>query len=114
LGWLFTMVGSFFAWLCFYEPRARPLAAKLVSIFTPSAYSVERFKEAFHGGSSGQFVMLCMLLLTAITLFFEWQSVRNGKEAYSFFRRPAVLFALVVLTLILSPGKSNGFIYFAF
>ncbi len=54
------------------------------------------------------------LLLTMLTLLTEWFSVRDKNEEYYYLRQPVALGMLVVLTLLLAPGKTNAFIYFAF
>ena len=115
LGWALTMLATFLAWLCFYETRLPALAAKLKSIFTPSAYALRNFHLLpSHWNGAQLLVMGCMLVLCAATLLGEWASVRRVQEPFAFFRRPAVLIVLAALTVILSPGKTNGFIYFAF
>jgi hypothetical protein len=53
-------------------------------------------------------------LLTAFTLLAEWFSVADRNDEYYYLRQPLVLGLLVVLTVLLAPGKTNAFIYFAF
>jgi D-alanyl-lipoteichoic acid acyltransferase DltB (MBOAT superfamily) len=114
-GWLLTMVTGFCAWLGFYETRTSVLAIKMKALLTPHAYGGVALREALHRWSSADsFVMMCFLLLTTGVLLLEWQSVARRKAPYYYLYHPAVLVALVVLTVILAPAKSNGFIYFAF
>lgn len=114
IAWLVTMFASYLAWLCFYELKPGALLAKLQTLCTPSAYGGAAWREAtmLWNGPDG-LVLLAMLLLTAVVLTVEWRSVARG-EPYSLLRKPPVLLILVVLTLALSPGKNNDFIYFAF
>jgi len=116
LGWAITMLATFLAWLCFYETRLPALAEKLKSLFTPSAYAPGNLNLlGFDYWTDAQLlVMVCMLGLCAATFLGEWLSVRRAQEPFAFFRKPVVLMVLAALTVILSPGKSNGFIYFAF
>ena len=55
-----------------------------------------------------------MLALTGAVLLLEWLSVRRQNEPFCYFRRPWVMYLLVLLTLLLAPGINNAFIYFAF
>jgi len=114
-GWMLTMLTSFCAWLGFYETRTPVLAAKLKTLLTPHAYGGSALHEALNNWSSGSgFVVFCFLVLTTMVLVLEWQSVARRDTPYYYLCRPPVLVALVILTVILAPGKSNGFIYFAF
>ena len=114
-GWTLTMFTSFFAWLGFYETRTVVLVTKVRTLLTPHAYNGAALHEFARGFAlSNSFVMLCFLLLTAVVLLLEWQSVARRDEPYHYLCHPAVLVALVILTVILAPAKSNGFIYFAF
>ncbi len=114
-GWLLTMAVSFLAWLCFYETRTGMLGQKLHALFTPGAYRGAALHEAAaRWFSPDGFVMMCFLGLTAMVLTAEWLSVARCNEPYHFLRRPPVLTALVILTVLLAPGKQNDFIYFAF
>ncbi len=115
LGWALTMLGTFYAWLCFYERRTDVLLHKAGVLLTPAAYSGAALREAVHGLASGSgFVLGCFLALTALTLLAEWFSVARKDEEYWYLRRPYVLAVLVALTILLAPGKQNAFIYFAF
>lgn len=115
VGWLLTMLTGFCAWLGFYETRTSVLATKLETLLTPHAYGASALREALHQWSSANgFVLLCFLLLTAIVLLLEWQSVARRDLPYYYLSRPAVLIGLVMLTVILAPARSNGFIYFSF
>jgi D-alanyl-lipoteichoic acid acyltransferase DltB (MBOAT superfamily) len=114
-GWALTMLTSFCAWLGFYETRTSVLATKLKTLLNPHAYGTSALHEALHQWSSANgFVVFCFLVLTMIVLLLEWQSVARRDVPYYYLYRPAVLVALVILTVILAPGRSNGFIYFAF
>jgi hypothetical protein len=53
-------------------------------------------------------------VLVCASLMLEWRSVRQFNEPYILLRRKPVLIVLVILTMLLAPGKNNGFIYFAF
>ena len=44
----------------------------------------------------------------------EWLSVRRKNDPFYYLRQQWVLYVLVLLTLLLSPGINNAFIYFAF
>jgi len=115
LGWLLTMLTAFAAWLCFYETRTPALMSKMAALFTPKDYNLAAFRElAKVFRSPDGFVLGCFLLMAAAALFVEWLSVARRDEPYLFLRRPAVLIALVILTVVLLPEESNGFIYFAF
>lgn len=114
-GWALTMACAFLAWLCFYEVDTPSLMAKMQAVFTPAAYSVVAFKEAVNRWAGGeQFAIACLLILVGAILLLEWRSVARTGEPYSLLRRPVPVVILVVLTVWLSPGKNNGFIYFAF
>jgi D-alanyl-lipoteichoic acid acyltransferase DltB (MBOAT superfamily) len=115
LAWGLTMVGSFYAWLSFYELRTDVLLQKSKVLLMPSAYNGEALHEAIRGLASGDGIALGgFLLLTALTLLVEWLSVTDKNEEYYYFRQPLALGVLVALTLLLAPGKTNAFIYFAF
>lgn len=115
IGWGLTMLTSFCAWLGFYETRTSVLVAKVKTLLTPHAYNGAALHDVMHQlASSNGFVLICFLLLAAATLLFEWQSVARRDVPYYYLCKPAVLIALVILTVILAPAKSNGFIYFAF
>ena len=115
VAWLLTISASFVAWLAFYELRTAVLADKLVSLVRPAAYNREALREAVtHWESSDALVMCSLLALTITMLMLEWSSVRKGGEPYHLLLRPRALMVLAVLTVVLAPGKNNGFIYFAF
>jgi alginate O-acetyltransferase complex protein AlgI len=115
LGWLITMTAVFYAWLAFYETRVDMLAQKALSLVTPAAYGRTALLEAAqHFRSPEGFVTGCLLALSATVLTAEWLSIRHQQEPYRLFFNPAISVALVVLTVLLAPGTSNGFIYFAF
>lgn len=115
IAWVVTMVAVFAAWLAFYETRTDVLAQKAFSLISPSAYGLTALREALqHLRSADGFVTACFLALTGVALTVEWLSVRNSGEPYRLFFKPAVALSLVVLTVLLAPGTSNGFIYFAF
>ena len=115
LGWAITLVATFLAWLCFYETDITTLLLKLRALFTPGAYSLAHL-HAVSAQWIGRdlFVLGCFLVLSLAAFLGEWRSLRRGGEPLALLRRPAVLFVLVVLTVLLAPGKSNGFIYFTF
>lgn len=115
LAWGLTMLASFFAWLGFYELRTDVLLAKMKVLLTPTAYRPAAWHEALQSWSpSHAFVFLCLLSLTLLTLTVEWLSVMRKNDTYHYLRRPWALVVLVVLSVLLSPGKENAFIYFAF
>ncbi|MBL9168276.1 MAG: MBOAT family protein [Verrucomicrobiales bacterium] len=115
VAWGFTMICSFFSWLCFYEVNLAALVQKSVTLLQPQAYNLEAFRQWVSRWPGGdRFVLSSFLALSALVLLMEWRSVVRGQEPYYWLRRPAVLCILVVLTMLLSPGKNNGFIYFAF
>ena len=115
LGWAITMSGVFLAWLCFYETRPAFLWQKLGTTLSPGAYSADALRGALGTLTSGEWMVVGSLLaLAAGTLVLEWLSVRRQDQPYARLRHPAVLAALVVLTVLLAPGKHNAFIYFAF
>ena len=109
------MICSFCSWLCFYEVNITVLSQKALTLLKPQAYNLEAFQALVARWPSGDRFVLCSFLGLAMLVFFaEWRSVVRGKEPYYWLRRPVVLGGLIVLTLLLSPGKNNGFIYFAF
>jgi D-alanyl-lipoteichoic acid acyltransferase DltB (MBOAT superfamily) len=115
LGWGLTLLGVGLAWLAFYETRTGQLWLKLRTLFSPHAYAGGAFLDAVRVLNSGeQIVVAGLLVLAAATLTAEWQSVRRLDEPYALLRRRAVTWLLVVLTVLLAPGKNNAFIYFAF
>jgi alginate O-acetyltransferase complex protein AlgI len=113
--WALTMLISFCAWLGFYETHTGMLALKFKTLFTPAAYGRAQWHEAAtQYFSPNGFVLFCFLALTAVILLFEWLSIARHDTPYYFLRRPMVIISLVILTVLLAPEKSNGFIYFAF
>lgn len=115
VGWLFTIVPAFFAWLCFYETNWARLVAKMRTLLVPDGYGAAAFAGAMSPWTGPErFVMLCVLALTAGTLLLEWQSLRRRREPYALLRHHVTLAAVIILTVALAPGKNNGFIYFAF
>jgi D-alanyl-lipoteichoic acid acyltransferase DltB (MBOAT superfamily) len=114
-GWLLTMLGAFFAWLCFYETRTPVLMAKIGTLLDPWSYSASNLHAALRMIEPGNaFVLGFFLLLSLATLAVEWWSLRRCGEPYALLRRPAVLCLLVILTVLLAPSEKNDFIYFAF
>jgi alginate O-acetyltransferase complex protein AlgI len=113
--WLVTNTAAMGAWLAFYEVRGDMLLAKLKTLLTPSAYAWTHLRAAATqwDATSGP-VLGFLLVLVGLTLVVEWQSVARRAEPYYYLRRPWVVLALVLLTLLLSPGVNNAFIYFAF
>jgi D-alanyl-lipoteichoic acid acyltransferase DltB (MBOAT superfamily) len=115
LAWALTMLAVSMSWLCFYEVNTADMFAKLATLLTPGAYSVTAFRATIGQIQPGdQIVIVCLFGLAAITLVAEWQSVRRLNDPYAYFRKKPVLILLVILTVLLAPGKNNGFIYFAF
>lgn len=115
VGWALTMLGAFFAWLCFYETRASVLFTKIATLLNPASYTAANFHAAVRMLEPGNaFVLGVFLLLACLTLAVEWWSLRRFEEPYAIFRRPAVLCVLVILTVLLAPSEKNDFIYFAF
>jgi D-alanyl-lipoteichoic acid acyltransferase DltB (MBOAT superfamily) len=115
LGWVLTMIGAFFAWLCFYETRTPVLLAKLAALLNPLNYTAHNFRQAIAMIEPGNlFVLSVFLALALTTLAVEWASLRRAGEPYSLLRRPAVLCVLVVLIVLLAPSEKSDFIYFAF
>jgi D-alanyl-lipoteichoic acid acyltransferase DltB (MBOAT superfamily) len=115
VAWGVTMIGTFLAWLCFYETRFGVLWQKLGATFNPAAYAPARLNEAAHVLTGGDPIVVASLLaLAGATLLLEWLSVRRHDEPFVLLRKPGVLVVLVVLTVLLAPSKNNAFIYFAF
>jgi D-alanyl-lipoteichoic acid acyltransferase DltB (MBOAT superfamily) len=115
LSWGLTMVGVFFAWLCFYEQRSAVLFQKIATLLTPQAYSPGALKEFCQLHASGDGITLAgFLVLGGISVLAEWRSLAVHNEPYTLFRGAWASCLLVVLTLALAPGKQNAFIYFAF
>ncbi len=114
-GWLVTMAGVFFSWLCFYEIRVDALLAKMLCLVTPASYGAAAFHEVVGHWPVNQWIVLFgFFSLAAATLFLEWLSVRWRQEPYYYLRRPWMAVILILLTVWLAPGENNGFIYFAF
>lgn len=115
LGWLATMLVTFVAWLGFYESQTHLLSAKICTLFTPTAYGTSAVQELQANLTTANgFVMICFLLMAGLTLAAEWLCIARRNEPYCFFTKPWVLILLIAATIALSPGQSNGFIYFAF
>ena len=113
--WTLTMAVVFFAWLPFYELQTSMLVEKLRVLLMPNTYSAAALRSAVETIPQGDRIVVAgLLVLTAVTLALEWWSVRQTNEPYRYLRKPWVLVTLVVLTVLLAPGKENGFIYFAF
>ena len=115
LGWALTMVAAFGAWLCFYELDTSVLLNKVAVLFRPAAYSLSALRATVSEYPVGDRTVLGGLgLLTLVTLVAEWLSVRWANEPYAYLYKRPVVIVLVILTVLLAPGKNNGFIYFAF
>jgi D-alanyl-lipoteichoic acid acyltransferase DltB (MBOAT superfamily) len=115
LDWLVTSLGTFAAWVCFYETRTPVLLAKLQTLLTPAAYGAAALEEAVSTLSKPDSLVLgAFLFLAGAVWVTEWLSIRYKNEPYYYLRRPMVAGVLVVLALLLAPGKNNAFIYFAF
>jgi len=114
-GWVLTMIGAFFAWLCFYETRTDVLFAKIGTLLNPVAYSPQNLHQIIAILEPGNaFVIGAFLFMAAAVLLIEWVSLRKTGEPYALFKKPAVLCVLVAMTVLLAPGEKNDFIYFAF
>ena len=115
LAWLVTLCGTSFAWLGFYESRPAALFAKLQTLFTPAAYGAPAWQGLVaHLQTSDSLVFACLLTLAAIVLILEWRSLAARNEPYALLLQPKVSALLIILTIILSPGEHNDFIYFGF
>ena len=115
LGWPATMLGAFFAWLCFYETRTGILLDKLLIILNPLSYNIEALHQALATFEPGKgLVLATFLLLSIATLATEYLSLRRHGEPYALFQKPGVLFILVIMTVLLNSSAKNDFIYFAF
>jgi len=117
-GWLgrgLTLGAVLFSWLLFYETRTPVLMAAMKTLVSPAGYSDEALAlwMAWVRSANGT-VALAFVGLSGVSFFFEWRSLRGGGAPYGELRRPWVLAVLIVLTVWLAPGASNGFIYFAF
>jgi D-alanyl-lipoteichoic acid acyltransferase DltB (MBOAT superfamily) len=113
-GWAFTLLASFFAWLCFYETDTKKLFVKMGTLIDPRQYGITSLRNAVHNISpADQFVLSALFTLAGATLLLEWLSVRKN-EPYLFLREPKIQILLIILTVWLAPTKNNGFIYFAF
>jgi len=115
IGWGLTMIGAFFAWLCFYETRTGALWDKIFTVINPSSYALSNLRTAIAMMDPGNaFVLGAFLVLATVALVLEWLSLRYFNEPYAIFKKPAVLCVLVVLTVWLAPSEESDFIYFAF
>lgn len=113
--WVGTMLGAFLAWLAFYETRSDMLWLKLKATFAFGGYTPSALRATAGALSPADSIVLgALLVLTCGTITLEWLSVRWKNEPYSLLRKPVVLGVLVVLAILLAPGKNNAFIYFAF
>lgn len=115
IGWALTLIGAFFAWLCFYETRTDVLLAKMATLLNLGGYSMQNLRALIPILEPGNaFVLASFLLLACSVLLIEWLSLRKTGEPYAFFKKPAVLCTMVAMTVLLAPGEKNDFIYFAF
>lgn len=115
LGHLLTVVAVLFSWLLFYETRTPVLLSAMRTLVSPSGYSARALAEWLAWGKSANGVVAMAFIGLAGAIFLmEWRSLRAGGIAYSEFRRLWMQVILIVLTVWLAPGASNGFIYFAF
>jgi alginate O-acetyltransferase complex protein AlgI len=115
IAWGLMAISVLFAWLCFYETNPTSMFSKMATLSNPSSYSLDAAKSAVAvRDDADNFVIACLLILSASVLVLEWRSIRSGKGPYELLRRPVVLAVLVVLTVWLAPGSNNEFIYFAF
>ena len=114
-GWIATMLGAFFSWLCFYEVRPDILFAKMACLFGPANYSAAALREMIQHWPANQWIVFGgFFALSTLVLIFEWLSIRWRQEPFYYLRRPWVVVVLILLTVWLAPGENNGFIYFAF
>jgi alginate O-acetyltransferase complex protein AlgI len=114
-GWTLTMLGAFFAWLCFYETRTSVLLEKMATILNPLSYTLPQLQAAIATlDPTNTFVLAVFLTLACTTLLIEWISLRRVNEPYAILQKPGVLVAMVILTILLAPSEKNDFIYFAF
>lgn len=114
-GWALTLLGSFAAWLCFYETDITALGQKLQTLVSPAAYGAAAFQELLlRWQGADRLVLLVLLLLAVGVLGLEWRSLARSGTPYSLLTRRGVTLLLIVLTVLLAPGKNNDFIYFAF
>jgi alginate O-acetyltransferase complex protein AlgI len=115
IGWAFTLIGAFFAWLCFYETRTGVLFAKVGTLLDPFAYTFHNLRQLLVVLEPGNaFVLGAFLSMAFVALIVEWLSLRCTGEPYAWFKKPVVLGVLVALTIWLAPSEKNDFIYFAF
>jgi len=115
LSWSLTLIGAFFAWLCFYETRTLVLFEKITTLLNPMSYSLSHLQAATAMLEPGDaFVLGAFILLALATLGLEWISLRRYNEPYALLKRPVALCILVVLTIWLAPSEESDFIYFAF
>jgi D-alanyl-lipoteichoic acid acyltransferase DltB (MBOAT superfamily) len=115
VAWIVTMLGAFFAWLCFYETRTGILLTKIATLLNPLNYTLPMLREAAAMLEPGNaFVLGAFLVMAFMTLGLEWLSLQRFNEPYAILKKPAVLCALVALTVWLAPSEKNDFIYFAF
>jgi D-alanyl-lipoteichoic acid acyltransferase DltB (MBOAT superfamily) len=113
--WGLTFAAAMFAWLCFYETRTAMMFGKLQTLLSPGDYTLEALREALgYRPSADLFVLGCLLVLTIAVMTLEWLSILKRNQPYALLRTPVALVVLVLLTVWLSPGKNNAFIYFAF
>jgi hypothetical protein len=115
LAWALTMFCSCVAWLCFYEVDTTRMFAKLGTLLTPAEYAFSGLSATIRAFPAGDRMVLgCLFVLAILTLLAEWQSIRRLNDPYAYLRKKPVLIGLVIVTVLLAPGKNNGFIYFAF
>jgi D-alanyl-lipoteichoic acid acyltransferase DltB (MBOAT superfamily) len=114
IGRLLMLVAVLFSWMLFYETQTSVLWQDIRAVLSPVGYS----RASLDGlkwwlGSANGIVAMAFIGLSGLTLLMEARSLGKS-QAYGELRRPWVQGVLVVLTVWLSPGASNGFIYFAF
>jgi alginate O-acetyltransferase complex protein AlgI len=115
VGWMLTMLAVIVSWLFFYETNLGRLGTKIGLLLSPAAYAPAGVSAIWNSLPQGDRILQAGIYwLAAVTLVFEWRSLRRANEAYALLRRKPVLIVLVVITILLSPGRQNGFIYFAF
>ncbi len=116
LAWSLTMLVTFLAWMAFYETRLDQLWHKFQVLLSPGAYAPSYLAGIYNLASLGAGLTHgATLALAAAVIWAEARSVRGPTgELYRLFRTPAGQVVVVILTVLLAPGTSNEFIYFAF
>lgn len=116
IGWAFTMLLVFIAWLPFYETRWDVLCSKALLLATPSAYAPSAAVAWL--GAFDPADLLTMLVAVSLCLFgflIELLSLRKDQCAhYSLAENPIMVAILIAATVLLGSAQGNEFIYFSF